>query len=62
MLKLSALAGHVRASAEMIRQLRGDRLQQWMDDVQADDLPDVHTVVVGLCRDQEAVDEYRRAA
>ena len=31
--ELNALAGHVRAFAEMIREMRGDRLQQWMDAV-----------------------------
>ena len=39
----------------MIRLLRGDRLQQWMDDVQADDLPDLHSFVSGLRRDLDAV-------
>jgi hypothetical protein len=37
--ELNALAGHVRGFADMMRDLRGDRLAQWMDDVQADDLP-----------------------
>jgi transposase len=53
--ELNALAGHVRAFAEMIRELRGDRLQEWMDGVQADDLPALHSLVIGLRRDQEAV-------
>jgi hypothetical protein len=39
----AGLAGHVRAFAEMMRDLRGDRLGLWMDDVQADDLPDLHS-------------------
>jgi len=36
--ELNALAGHVRAFAEMIREMRGDRLEQWMDAVPADDV------------------------
>ena len=39
----------------MMRDLRGDRLAQWMDDVQADDLPDLHSFVAGVRRDQDAV-------
>jgi transposase len=53
--ELNALAGHVRAFAEMIRELRGDRLHQWMNNVQADDLPALHSFVAGLRRDQDAV-------
>jgi hypothetical protein len=29
--ELNALAGHVRAFAEMIGELRGDRLDEWME-------------------------------
>lgn len=36
--ELNALTGHVRAFAEMIPELRSDRLQEWMDKVQANDL------------------------
>jgi transposase len=53
--ELDALAGHVRTFAEMMRDLRGDRLGSWMDDVQADDLPDLHSFVTGVRRDQDAV-------
>jgi transposase len=53
--ELDALAGHVRAFAEMMRDLRGERLVQWMDDVQADDLPDLHSFAAGVRRDQDAV-------
>ena len=53
--ELNALAGHVRAFAEMIRELRGERLHKWRDDVQADDLPELHSFVAGLRRDQDAV-------
>jgi hypothetical protein len=37
--ELNALAGHVRAFAEMIGELHGDRLAEWMEKVEADDLP-----------------------
>jgi len=53
--ELNALVGHVRAFAEMICELGGDRLQQWTDAVQADDLPALHSFVAGLRRDQDAV-------
>jgi transposase len=53
--ELNALAGHVRAFAEMIRELRGDGLDEWMNKVEADDLPALHSLVVGLRRDHNAV-------
>jgi transposase len=53
--ELNALAGYVRAFAEMMRDLRGDRLGHWMGDVQADALPDLHSFVAGLRRDHDAV-------
>jgi hypothetical protein len=48
--ELNALAGHVRAFAGMIRELRGDRLDEWMEKVEADDLPALHSIVAGLTR------------
>ncbi len=53
--ELNALAGHVRTFAEMIRDLSGDHLQEWMDQVQADNLPALHSFVVGLRRDHVAI-------
>ena len=53
--ELNALTGHVRSFAVMIRELGGDRLQEWMDAVEADDLPALHSFVAGLRRDQDAV-------
>ncbi|TMC13432.1 MAG: transposase [Chloroflexi bacterium] len=53
--ELNALAGHVRAFAEMMRERRGDRLARWMDDVRAHDLPDLRSFVGGVRRDQDAV-------
>ena len=48
------MRGHVQAFALMMLQLRGDRLEQWMHDVQADDLPELHSFVTGLRRDLDA--------
>ncbi|HKW70922.1 MAG TPA: ISL3 family transposase [Candidatus Dormibacteraeota bacterium] len=53
--ELNAVSGHVRSFAGMIRELGGDRLQEWMDAVEADDLPALHSFVAGLRRDQDAV-------
>jgi hypothetical protein len=53
--ELKVLAGHVRVFAEMIRDLHGDCLHAWMDEVEADDLPALHSFVAGLRRDQDAV-------
>jgi transposase len=50
-----ALAGHIRAFAETIGELRGDRLDEWMEKVEADDLPALHSFVAGLRRDHDAV-------
>jgi transposase len=53
--ELVALAGHVRSFATMMRDLRGDRLEEWMAAVDADDLPALRSFVIGLRRDQDAV-------
>jgi transposase len=53
--ELHTLAGHVRAFAEMVHELRGGRLREWMEEVEADDLPALHSFVAGLRRDQDAV-------
>ncbi len=53
--ELEATARHVADFAAMLRQLRGDRLERWMDSVQADDPPALHSFVTGVRRDQEAV-------
>jgi hypothetical protein len=53
--ELAATAGHVRDFAAMMRDLRGDQLDDWMHRVQADDLPALHSFVTGIKRDQDAV-------
>ncbi|MGW1682908.1 ISL3 family transposase, partial [Saccharopolyspora sp. NPDC002376] len=53
--QLTALAGHVRAFATMMCGLRGHELEGWMAAVDADDQPGLHSFVLGLRRDQDAV-------
>lgn len=53
--ELACMAGHIRAFATMMRQLRGRELEQWMKAVDADDLPALHSFVRGLRRDFDAV-------
>lgn len=52
---LDAVARHVRAFADMMRDLRGDDLPTWMDRVLTDDLPALHSLVNGMKRDLDAV-------
>lgn len=52
---LTRLAGHVRSFATMMCGLRGQHLETWMAAVEADDLPALHSFVLGLRRDQDAV-------
>jgi transposase len=53
--ELDALAGHVRAFAQMLTQLQGHRLHEWIAAVRTDDLPSMHTFINGLERDLGAV-------
>ncbi|MGX1761679.1 ISL3 family transposase, partial [Streptomyces lydicus] len=53
--ELDALTRHVRDFAQILTQLQGDRLLEWIAAVCADDLPSMHTFVNGLERDLEAV-------
>lgn len=53
--ELDAVTDHVRDFAEMMRDLRGDRLPEWMERVEQDTLPALHSLVNGLRRDQDAV-------
>ncbi|WP_405147677.1 ISL3 family transposase [Sphaerisporangium sp. NBC_01403] len=52
---LHATRAHVQAFAHMMTQRHGDRLEQWMTAVDADDLPALHSFVLGLRRDLDAV-------
>jgi transposase len=53
--ELEATAGHVNAFASMMCQRTGEQLPAWMEAVQADDLPALHSLVASLRRDQAAV-------
>lgn len=53
--QLAAPVGHVRPFATMMRGLRGQELDTWMAAVAADDQPALHSFVLGLRRDQDAV-------
>ncbi|TMR88383.1 transposase [Nonomuraea basaltis] len=53
--QLAALRTHVRHFAEMMTHRRGRQLDAWMTAVLADDLPELHSFVIGLRRDQDAV-------
>jgi transposase len=53
--ELQAVAGHVRDFADLMNKHRGDRLPDWMQRVQDDNLPALHSLVTGLRRDLDAV-------
>ncbi len=52
---LDALAGHVTEFAKILTGLHGDRLDDWIAAVEADDEPDLHSFAYGLKRDHDAV-------
>ena len=52
---LDALAGHVTEFAKILTGLHGDRLDDWITAVEADDQPDLHSFARGLKRDHDAV-------
>jgi transposase len=53
--QLQAARHHVGAFAVMIRDLRGDLLPEWIDNVLADDLPALRSFINGLRQDWNAV-------
>jgi transposase len=52
---LDALAGHVTEFAKILTGLHGDRLDDWITTVEADDQPDLHSFTHGLKHDRDAV-------
>jgi transposase len=52
---LDSLTGHVTAFAEILTTLHGDRLDDWITAVEADDQPDLHSFTRGLKHDHDAV-------
>ncbi|MGW5259109.1 ISL3 family transposase [Streptomyces sp. NPDC004012] len=53
--ELDRTAEHVRAFAELMNNRQGRHLDQWIDAVQADDLPALHGFATGLGQDLDAV-------
>ena len=52
---LDILAGHVTEFAKILTGLHGDRLDDWITAVHADDQPDLQSFAHGLQRDHDAV-------
>jgi len=52
---LDALAGHVTEFAKILTGLHGDRLEDWIAAVEADDQPDLHSFARGIRHDYDAV-------
>jgi len=52
---LDALARHVTEFAKILTGRHGDRLDDWITNVEADDQPDLHSFVRGIKRDYDAV-------
>jgi transposase len=50
-----ALAGHFTEFAKILTGLHGDRLDDWITAVEADDQPDLHSFARGLKRVHDAV-------
>jgi transposase len=53
--ELEATRCHVGAFAQMIRDLRGDLLHEWIDRVRGENVPARNSSATGLQRDQAAV-------
>lgn len=53
--QLAAVARHVTAFAEIMLNLHGSKLADWITAVEADDLPRLHSFAQGLQRDWDAV-------
>ncbi|MGW1886336.1 ISL3 family transposase [Streptomyces sp. NPDC001970] len=53
--ELNALARHVRCFGQMLTELQGERLPEWIAAVRADDLPSLNTFTNGLERELAAV-------
>lgn len=53
--ELDATTRHVRDFATMLRDLTGHQLPAWMERIEHDPLPALHSLVNGLRRDQDAV-------
>ncbi|WP_433622264.1 ISL3 family transposase [Nocardia sp. CA-120079] len=52
---LEHLQQHVRTFAKIMTQRRGLELPAWLDAVEADDLPELHSLAIGMRRDLTAI-------
>ena len=52
---LAAAGKHVTTFAEMMTGLHGEQVDRWIEQVRADDLPQLHSFAAGLQRDHAAV-------
>jgi transposase len=52
---LNTLARHVSSFTEIMINLEGQHLDQWLTDIEADDQPQLHSFAAGIRRDQQAV-------
>ncbi len=59
---LAATSTDVTAFAEMMTNLHGEHLDIWIDQVRADDLPQLHSFAAGLQRDRAAVNQRTHPA
>jgi hypothetical protein len=53
--ELAATARHVRDFCDLMNKHRGDRLATWIQQIEADDLPHLHSLATGLRRDLAAI-------
>lgn len=53
--ELESATGHVRGFADMLINLRGDRLRDWLGRIYIDTLPGLHVFANGIDRDRDAV-------
>jgi transposase len=53
--ELHATAEHVREFADLMNKHRADRLTDWIQRVQADPLPALHSLITGIRRDLDAI-------
>jgi hypothetical protein len=51
----AATARHVRDFADLMNKHCGDRLDTWIQQIEADDLPHLHSLTIGLRRDLAAI-------
>jgi transposase len=52
---LQRLQQHIRSFAKMMAQRRGTELPAWLEAIEADDLPELHSLAAGMRRDLPAI-------